>query len=129
MRWSALLLCLLASKFPCAGQTSEQRREAEYYVAAYAQHYSVPVEFVRAVVEQESGWKRCPVSSKGAAGLMQLMPATAARLNVRSRCDINQNVSGGVRYLAWLMNKFHGDLRLAAAAYYAGERVIAAHGL
>ena len=60
---------------------------------------------------------------------MQLMPATAARLNVRNRCDINQNVSGGVRYLAWLMNKFHGDLRLAAAAYYAGERVIAARGL
>src|SRR5579859_3309908 len=129
MKWSALLLCLLALHFPCAGQTAEQRREAEYYVAAYAQYYNVPVEFVRAVVEQESGWRRCPVSSKGAAGLMQLMPGTAARLNVRNRCDINQNVSGGVRYLAWLMNKFHGDLRLAAAAYYAGERVIAARGL
>ena len=69
------------------------------------------------------------MSSKGAAGLMQLMPDTAARLNVRSRCDINQNVSGGVRYLAWLMNKFHGDLRLVAAAYYAGGNTVQRRGL
>ena len=55
---------------------------------------------LRAVVEQESGWQRCAVSRKGAVGLMQLMPRTAARLNVHNRCDINQNVSGGVRYLA-----------------------------
>jgi len=129
MRWSPLFLCLCASHLCCAGQIDEQKREAEYYVAAYAQHYNVPVEFVRAVVEQESGWKRCAVSSKGAAGLMQLMPGTAARLDVRNRCDINQNVSGGVRYLAWLMNKFHGDLRLVAAAYYAGENAIQRRGL
>jgi soluble lytic murein transglycosylase-like protein len=129
MKRSALLLCLVASQFCCAEQADEQRREAEYYVAAYANHYNVPVEFVRAVVEQESGWQRCPVSSKGAAGLMQLMPGTAVRLKVRNRCDINQNVSGGVRYLAWLMNKFHGDLRLVSAAYYAGENVVERHGL
>jgi soluble lytic murein transglycosylase-like protein len=122
MKRSTLLLFLVAAQFCCAGQSEGQRREAEYYVAAYAQHYNVPVEFVRAVVEQESGWKRCPVSSKGAAGLMQLMPGTAEHLNVRNRCDMNQNISGGVRYLAWLMNKFHGDLRLVAAAYYAGEK-------
>ena len=129
MRGSALFLCLFASHLCCVGQIDEQKREAEYYVAAYARHYNVPVEFVRAVVEQESGWKRCPVSSKGAAGLMQLMPATAARLSVRNRCDINQNVSGGVRYLAWLMNKFHGELRLVAAAYYVGENAIQRRGL
>ena len=55
---------------------------------------------------------------------MQLMPGTAARLNVRNRCDISQNVSGGMRYLAWLTKKFHGELRLVAAAYYAGEGAI-----
>src|ERR1041385_7038139 len=103
MNWSALLLFLLSAYCCYAGTGDEQRREAEYYVAAYARHYNVPVEFVRAVVEQESGWKRCRVSSKGAAGLMQLMPGTAARLNVRNRCDISQSISGGVRYLAWLM--------------------------
>jgi soluble lytic murein transglycosylase-like protein len=60
---------------------------------------------------------------------MQLMPATAIRLGVTDRCNINQSVSGGVRYLAWLMNKFRGDLRLVAAAYYAGEQAIEARGL
>ena len=129
MKLIAFILCLISSVACWAENHGEQRREAEYYVAAYARHYNVPVEFVRAVVEQESGWKRCPVSSKGAAGLMQLMPGTAARLNVRNRCDINQNVSGRVRHLAWLMNKFHGDLRLVAAAYYTGENTIQRRGL
>jgi soluble lytic murein transglycosylase-like protein len=129
MKWSAFVLCLTSMSACWASTGEEQRRESEYYVVAYAQHYNVPVEFVRAVVEQESGWKRCAVSSKGAAGLMQLMPGTAARLKVRNRCDINQNISGGVRYLAWLMNKFRGDLRLVSAAYYAGENVIERRGL
>jgi soluble lytic murein transglycosylase-like protein len=55
---------------------------------------------------------------------MQLMPLTAQRLGVRDRCSVDQNVSGGVRYLAWLMQQFHNDFRLVAAAYYAGEDVI-----
>jgi soluble lytic murein transglycosylase len=129
MKWIGWLLVLVLSS-PCLARSgNESREEAEYYVAAYAQHYHVPVEFVRAVVEQESGWKRCLVSRKGAVGLMQLMPSTASRLRVKDRCDPNQNVSGGVRYLAWLMNKFRGDLRLVAAAYYAGERRIERRGL
>ena len=60
---------------------------------------------------------------------MQLMPATAKRLGVTDRCNIDQNISGGVRYLAWLMQQFHNDLRLVAAAYYAGEDVIGKRGL
>jgi soluble lytic murein transglycosylase-like protein len=55
---------------------------------------------------------------------MQLMPITAQRLGVRDRCSVDQNISGAVRYLAWLMKQFHNDLRLVAAAYYAGEDVI-----
>src|SRR5262249_88662 len=111
------------------GSGNESKPAAEYYVAAYAQRYSVPVEFVRAVVEQESGWKSCLVSPKGAVGLMQLMPSTASRLKVENRCELKQNISGGVRYLAWLMNKIRGDLRLVAAAYYAGEHRIERRGL
>jgi soluble lytic murein transglycosylase-like protein len=103
--------------------------EAEYYVAAYAQHYKLPIGFVRAVVAQESGWRACAISGKGAAGLMQLMPQTAARLGVQDRCNIKENISGGVRYLAWLSRKFQGDLRLVAAAYLAGEDVIDRRGL
>jgi soluble lytic murein transglycosylase-like protein len=108
---------------------NDERLQAEYYVQVYARHYGVPITLVRSIVQQESGWKACVVSSKGAVGLMQLMPMTAARLGVRNRCDIAQNVSGGVRYLAWLIRKFHGDLRLATAAFYAGEGVIEKRGL
>ena len=123
-------LVILALANPCwAASGSGDRPEAEYYVAAYSQHYRVPVEFVRALVQQESAWRRCAISNKGAAGLMQLMPETARRLGVQDRCDLRQNISGGVRHLAYLMAKFHGDLRLVAAGYYAGERVIEAKGL
>jgi len=115
---SAISICWAQSPKPPA------RLEAEYYIAAYAQHYRVPVSLVRAIVERESNWQPCTVSSEGAVGLMQLMPATARRLGVGNRCNIDQNVSGGVRYLAWLMQQFHNDLRLVAAAYYAGEDVI-----
>jgi len=104
------------------------RLEAEYYVAAYARHYAVPISFVRAIVEQESGWHPCAISQKGAVGLMQLMPSTATRLGVRDRCNVSENVSGGVLYLAWLSHKFR-DLRLVAAAYIAGEDVVAGRGL
>jgi soluble lytic murein transglycosylase-like protein len=122
-----LILCALSQ---CLARTrGESRQEAEYYVAAYAEHYGVPVEFVRALIAQESSWHRCIVSSKGAVGLMQLMPETARRLGVQNRCDLQQNISGGVRHLAALMERFHGDLRLVAAAYYAGERVVAVRGL
>jgi soluble lytic murein transglycosylase-like protein len=124
------LLLILFFAWPCwAGTGNASRQEAEYYVAVYAKHYGVPIEFARALVEQESGWHRCAISRKGAAGLMQLMPDTARKLNVQDRCDMRQNVSGGIRHLARLMTKFHGDLRLVAAAYYAGEHVIEIRGL
>src|SRR5262249_294209 len=96
---------------------------------AYARHYRVPTALVRSIVRQESGWKPCVVSPKGAVGLMQLMPATATRLGVGNRCNIAQNISGGVRHLAWLRRKFHGGLRVVTAAYYAGEAAIEKRGL
>jgi soluble lytic murein transglycosylase-like protein len=106
-----------------------ERQEAEYYVRAYAEHYRVPLALVRAIVQQESRWHRCAVSPKGAVGLMQIMPKTADALGVKHRCSIHENVSGGVRLLAWLIRRFHGDLRLAVAAYYAGENIVAKRGL
>ena len=105
------------------------RIEAEYYVTAYAQHYQVPIALARAIIERESNWQPCVISPKGAVGLMQLMPATARRLGVTDRCNLGQNVSGGVRYLAWLMRRFHNDLRLVAGAYYVGEQTISRRGL
>lgn len=109
--------------------TNPSRLEAEYYVASYAQHYRVPIALVEAVVERESNWHSCAISPKGAVGLMQLMPTTANRLGVRDRCNIDQNVSGGIRHLAWLVRRFGRDFRLALAAYYAGEDIVARRGL
>ena len=130
---SRCLVCLLVicAFSNCWGQTpgAATRDESEYYVRAYAEHYHVPIPLVRAIVERESNWRVCAISPKGAAGLMQLMPKTAERLGVADRCNINQNVSGGVRYLAWLMRQFGNDLRLVSAAYYAGEGVIGRRGL
>jgi soluble lytic murein transglycosylase-like protein len=105
------------------------RRVAEYYAEMYARHYHVPVPLVHAIIQRESNWQPCAVSPKGAKGLMQLMPATARRLGVRDSCNIEQNISGGVRYLAWLMRLFRNDLRLVAAGYYAGEDIVARRGL
>jgi len=124
----AVVACGLLS---CQAQPTRgvTRLEAEYYVSAYAQHYGVPIGLVRAIVEQESGWHPCAISHRGAVGLMQLMPATAARLGVRDRCNVNENVSAGVLYLAWLMRRFQGDLRLVAAGYIVGEDVVIRRGL
>ena len=125
------LLSFACGVLSCQAQPPKTatRLEAEYYVAAYARHYDVPIRFVRAIVGQESGWHSCAVSRKGAVGLMQLMSLTAARLGVRDRCYIKENISGGVLYLAWLMHRFHGDLRLVAAGYIAGEEVVLRRGL
>jgi soluble lytic murein transglycosylase-like protein len=126
MKLALLLAPAICAISTCWAQSSElpTRLEAEYYVETYARHYRVPVALVRAIVERESSWQPCAISPKSAAGLMQLMPITAQRLGVRDRCSVDQNISGAVRYLAWLMKQFHNDLRLVAAAYYAGEDVI-----
>jgi soluble lytic murein transglycosylase len=122
------MLCVISIGWAQSGRPPV-RIEAEYYVTAYARHYRVPIALVRAIVEHESNWQPCVISPKGAVGLMQLMPATAKRLGVTDRCNIHQNVYGGVRYLAWLMQRFHNDLRLVAGAYYVGEDTISRRGL
>jgi soluble lytic murein transglycosylase-like protein len=124
----AELLCTIVICWSQSGR-APTRIEAEYYVRAYAQHYRVPVALARAIVERESNWQPCVISPKGAVGLMQLMPATAKRLGMTDRCNLDHNVSGGVRYLDWLMRRFHNDLRLVAAAYYVGEDTIGRRGL
>jgi len=129
---SALIVVGMLSAISSGWAQSDRppaRIEAEYYVTAYARHYRVPVALVRAIVERESNWQPCTISPKGAVGIMQLMPATAKRLGVTDGCNLNQNVYGGVRYLAWLMQRFHNDLRLVAGAYYVGEDTISRRGL
>lgn len=82
---------------------------------------------VLAMIGTESGGKPDALSSAGAAGLMQLMPATASRFGVTDPNDPAQNIKGGVAYMEWLLDRFDGDPILALAAYNAGENSITEH--
>ncbi len=124
-----VLLCVAATATAAEPGTSTTREYSARCAEYYARLYGVPVELVDAVIEVESDWQPHAVSGKGAAGLMQLMPATAVRMGVWNRFRIEENIRAGVEYLAWLMRTFGGDLRLVTAAYYVGERPIHARGL
>ena len=124
-----VLLALLSTPPAAFAQAIAVRAFSARCAAYYASTFRVPVELVDAIIQVESGWDPRAVSKKGAAGLMQLMPETALRFGVRDRFNIQENVRGGVAYLAWLIGLFHGDLRLAVAAYQVGEGEILARGL
>ena len=98
--------------------------EFNEHIEAAAAWHGVPVSFVRAVIQTESQFDPRAVSSVGAQGLMQLMPATARRFGVTDPFNPQQNIFGGVRYLRWLLDKFGGDQTLAAAGYNAGENAV-----
>jgi soluble lytic murein transglycosylase-like protein len=86
--------------------------------------YQIPEQLVRAVIKVESDYDPRAVSVSGARGLMQLMPDTADRLQVRDINDPRDNIFGGVRFLRILANTFNGDLELTVAAYNAGEDAV-----
>lgn len=80
------------------------------------------------VMHQESSFKQRAISHKGARGLMQLMPGTAARYGVTNIFDPKQNIEGGARYMKFLLNRFDGNLSLALAGYNAGEGAVDKYG-
>ena len=121
-------VCLVGQAMSAEGALSV-REYSERCVLYYAQMYGVSPALVRAIIQIESGWQPGAVSPKGAMGLMQLMPATAAHFGVIHPFYIHENIRGGVAYLAELVSRFHGDLRLVVAAYAAGERRILERGL
>jgi soluble lytic murein transglycosylase-like protein len=122
MKCCFLVLLLVFPRFAC-GQVDTAA--APRFVRQYAAQYRVPTELIAALIDVESRWNPRAVSSKGAMGLMQLMPATARRYGALAPFDVEQNIAAGTRYVTALMWEFHGDLRLVAAAYYAGDRSIA----
>lgn len=83
--------------------------------------YAIDPALVLAIISIESNFKVRAQSGKGAQGLMQLIPATAERFNVRNAFDATQNIKGGLAYLRWLLSYYRGDVSLAVAAYNAGE--------
>jgi hypothetical protein len=99
--------------------------EYNQHIEEAAAQHGVSVAFVRAIIQVESAFDAQAVSSKGAQGLMQLMPATARRFGVSDSFDPRQNIFGGVKYLRALLDMFNGDTSLAAAGYNAGENAVA----
>jgi hypothetical protein len=93
-------------------------------IAKASERYRIDSALVKAIIKAESNFNHRAVSPVGARGLMQLMPATAATLQVRDSFHPENNIDGGVRYLRYLMNLFNGNLPLVLAAYNAGENTV-----
>jgi soluble lytic murein transglycosylase-like protein len=121
----------MESCFACAARPgvnfSTLRLKPDAYrdeIASAATRYGVDESIVRAIIHAESAFNPNALSRVGAQGLMQLMPATARRFGVGNAFDPAQNIHGGVQYLAFLLKRFNGDLRLVAAGYNAGEGAV-----
>ena len=119
-----------------AGAASQSSCEAlpmstvDDLVADAARRESIDEKLLRRVMQQESEFRPCAVSSKGAMGLMQLMPATAQEFNVADPFDPAENIGAGARLLHELLVRYNGDVTLALAAYNAGPAAVEAnHGV
>jgi len=110
------------------GRISRNPAEFDQIINSCSTEFGVERSLVKAVIHAESGYNPNAVSSKGAAGLMQLMPATAQDLKVANSFNPSDNIRGGVRYLRFLLDTFKGDVTLALAAYNAGLGNVAKHG-
>ena len=99
-------------------------RELEEAVARSAREYHLPPALLMAVMKAESSFNATVISKAGAVGLMQLIPETAIRHGVRNLYDTRENIGGGAKHLRYLLDRFHGNIRLALAAYNAGERKV-----
>lgn len=110
------------------GQLSPKDPWIEALIRKYSQIYGVDPSLVRAVMRHESGFNATAVSPKGAQGLMQLMPGTAALMGVKNPFDPEQNIAGGVSYLRHCLDRFQHNVPLAVAAYNAGPERVAQCG-
>jgi soluble lytic murein transglycosylase-like protein len=107
---------------------AEQKQILDRLARTVARRYELDEELVSAVVRAESGYDPAAVSRVGAVGLMQLMPGTAAEMEVHDPFDPEQNLDGGVRYLKWMLDRFEGEVDLALAAYNAGPAAVDRYG-
>ena len=104
--------------------TTLSEQELEPLIRRHSSQQQLHPALIRAVIKAESDFDPRAVSRAGAIGLMQLMPQTAIRLDVRDMYDPDDNVGGGAKYLRQLLDRFHGNLPLALAAYNAGENAV-----
>lgn len=103
---------------------SLSERELAPVISRHSRQHRLHPALLRAVIKAESDFDPRAVSRAGAIGLMQLMPQTAVRFDVRDLYDPDENVGGGAKYLRQLLDRFHGNLPLALAAYNAGENLV-----
>ena len=106
----------------------DRRSKYDAIIEKYAAKYRVDPTLVRAVIQVESDFNAACVSHKGARGLMQLIPETAKRMGVAKIHDPEQNIHGGIKYLAYLSRLFNDDLPRTLAAYNAGENAVIRYG-
>jgi soluble lytic murein transglycosylase-like protein len=105
----------------------DSRVDINAHIVEVGRRHGVEPKLIAAIVAVESRFNARAVSRRGAEGLMQLMPATAADLDVQDSFDPRDNIEGGVRHLKRLMIRFHNDVPLALAAYNAGEQAVINH--
>jgi len=118
----------VASNRYAALTDSAQKKRIMAIVRRLAPQYGIHPGLAFAVIRAESNFDPLAISDKNAQGLMQLIPETAARFNVRQPLDPEQNIRGGLAYLRWLLAYFKGDVPLAVAAYNAGEGAVNRYG-
>lgn len=105
----------------------EYIRSYEKVIARAGKEYGVEPSLIKAIIKAESDFDHRAVSEKGARGLMQLMPGTAAQMDVRDSFDPEENILGGTRYLSGLLERFAPDLEKAVAAYNCGPERVESH--
>ena len=108
--------------------TPASRSEINNLIDKYAEQAGLDGDFVKAVINQESGFNPNATSKCGAMGLMQLMPGTAKGLGVTNAYDPEQNIQGGTKYLKGLLDRFDNNKSLALAAYNAGPNAVKKYG-
>jgi soluble lytic murein transglycosylase-like protein len=120
--------CARCDAVPATDRSAERFHRYDAYIAEAAALYRMPEPFIRAVIHVESDYDPRVVSSAGARGLMQLMPAVEKDMRVGNVFDPRENILGGTRLLRILANRYEGDLVLTIAAYHAGPGSLAKYG-
>lgn len=110
------------------GSFSTGNQVIDGYILESSVRHNIDPLLIFAQMSQESSFQKKATSHKGASGLMQLMPATAVRWGVKNIYNPKQNIEAGVKYMRWLLDRFGGDIKLALAAYNAGEGAVKKYG-
>ncbi len=120
----ALALALSLPASPPGPAKEDLRLLYDPIIKIHARKYTVPEDLIHSIIKAESNYNYQAVSPKGAAGLMQLMPETAAQYGVKDRFDPEDNIVGGVKYLKDLIKLYNNNTKMVLAAYNAGQEAL-----